>query len=97
MFAFTLVAGLLTASTFASPIEIRETPTDLHNKCDAVVVNADPPNDYCYQYCDLEVTNRIAEKRKSLTSDISCLFPFFLLPDVKEFEANNICAPQPSM
>lgn len=67
MFSSILLAGLLTTSTFASPFEIPAAlqPRDDRKYCDAKVVNADPPNEYCYQFCDLDVTRRVSDERKS--------------------------------
>lgn len=67
MFSSILFAGLLAASAFASPDV--ETPTALERRadrkyCGAVVANAEPPNQYCYQFCDLEVNKIIGAKRE---------------------------------
>ncbi|KFX90399.1 hypothetical protein V495_05440 [Pseudogymnoascus sp. VKM F-4514 (FW-929)] len=64
MLSSILLGGLLTASTFASPIEIPAAlqPRGERKYCDGAVVNADPPDEYCYQFCDLEMNRRVSDK-----------------------------------
>ncbi|OBT63826.1 hypothetical protein VE03_06622 [Pseudogymnoascus sp. 23342-1-I1] len=74
MFSSILLAGLLTASTFASPIEIPAAlrPRGEREFCDAKVFNDEPPNDYCYQFCDLKVNNIVAGKPIQVSEDSRC-------------------------
>lgn len=75
MFCSILLAGLLTASTFASPFEIPGTlqPRGDRQYCAADVVNADPPNEYCYQFCDFKTVRRVSDERKSFLTTILVL------------------------
>lgn len=92
MFSSIFLAGLLTTSTFASPIEIPAAlrPRGGREFCDAKVFNDEPANDYCYQFCDLKVNNIVAGKRKSY------LITIFVLPKIKKLEVDIICVSQQS-
>jgi hypothetical protein len=90
MLSSIFLAGLLTASTFAFPFEI---PAALQARgdqkyCDADVMNADPPNEYCYQFCDFKTVRRVSDKRKSSPTII------FVLSKIRMLEADIICVPQ---
>ncbi|KFY30362.1 hypothetical protein V494_08177, partial [Pseudogymnoascus sp. VKM F-4513 (FW-928)] len=87
MLSYTLLAGLLTASTFASPVEripvsstspAAKIPAALERRggvdqnCDAVVLNSNDPDDYCYRFCDLETTHIIASKPELVSDHSDC-------------------------
>ncbi|KAL5353801.1 hypothetical protein ACLOAV_001843 [Pseudogymnoascus australis] len=74
MFSSIFLAGLLTTSTFASPIEIPAAlrPRGGREFCDAKVFNDEPANDYCYQFCDLKVNNIVAGKPIQVSEGSRC-------------------------
>lgn len=70
MLSHTLLAGLLVTSTFASPFEI---PTALRSRegrkhCSAPVLNANEPNEYCYQFCDFKTVTKVGKSNSFLTT-----------------------------
>ncbi|KFY70350.1 hypothetical protein V499_09239 [Pseudogymnoascus sp. VKM F-103] len=74
MLSSIFLAGLLTASTFAFPFEI---PAALQARgdqkyCDADVMNADPPNEYCYQFCDFKTVRRVSDKPVQVSERSHC-------------------------
>lgn len=68
----TLLAGLLTTSAFASPLNVTA-PFEKRAErkyCDSEVLNADPPNNYCYQFCDTRASRVVGINRESFLATI---------------------------
>ncbi|KFY05170.1 hypothetical protein V491_09185 [Pseudogymnoascus sp. VKM F-3775] len=63
MLSYTLLAGLLVTSTVASPFEIPAVlqPREGRKHCSAPVLNANEPNEYCYQFCDFKTVRKVGK------------------------------------
>lgn len=86
MLSYTLLAGLLVTSTVASPFEIPAVlqPREGRKHCGAPVLNANEPNEYCYQFCDFKTVRKVGKRKSFLTTN-------FMLLKIVKFEVDIIC------